>query len=101
MFFLVLVKHGVLAFDARNEVAAVVRVPIPHGRYGVLIPVKDDLSYVTVYNDCGDVFMLDMYRAMDMIVVCAYILDTRSLGKYWRKIPLLTMVLCCATYYHV
>ena len=66
VFFLVLVKHGVLAFDAKNEVAAVVLVPIPPGRYGVLTQVKDELSYVTVYNDCRDVFMLDMYGAMDM-----------------------------------
>ena len=36
VFFLVLVKHGVLAFDAKNEVAAVVRVPIPSGTYGAL-----------------------------------------------------------------
>ena len=51
VFFLVLVKHGVLAFDVKNDVAAVVRVPIPPGRYGVLTHVKNDLSYVTVYND--------------------------------------------------
>ena len=66
VFFLVLVKHGVLAFDAKNEVAPVVRVPIPPGRYGALTQVKDKLSYVTVYNDCTDVFILDMYGAMDM-----------------------------------
>ena len=56
-------KYGenvVLAFDVKNEVAAVLRVPIPHGRYGVLTQVKNELSYVTVYHDCGDVFMLDM-----------------------------------------
>ena len=66
VFFLVLVKHGVLAFDAKNEVAPVVRVPISPGRYGALTQVKNELSYVTVYNDCTDVFMLDMYGAMDM-----------------------------------
>ena len=41
VFFLVLVKHGVLVFDAKNEVAAVVHVPIPPGRYGALTQVKD------------------------------------------------------------
>ena len=66
VFFLVLVKHGVLSFDVKNDVAAVVRVPIPPGRYGVLTHVKNDLSYVTVYNDCGDVFLLDMYEGIDM-----------------------------------
>ena len=66
VFFLVLVKHGVLEFDVKNEVATVVRVPIPPGRYGVLTQVKDELSYVTVYNDCRDVFLLDMYGGMDM-----------------------------------
>ena len=30
VFFLVLVKHNVLAFDVKNEVAIVVHVPIPH-----------------------------------------------------------------------
>ena len=44
----------------KYEVAAVVRVPIPPVRYDVLTQVKDELSYLTVYNDCGDVFMLDM-----------------------------------------
>ena len=53
-------KNGVLAFDVKNEVAAILRVPILPGRYGVLTQVKDELSYVIVYNDCGDVFMLDM-----------------------------------------
>ena len=53
-------ENGVLSFDVKNEVAAVLRVPIPPGRYGVLTQVKDELSYVNVYNDCGDVFMLDM-----------------------------------------
>ena len=66
VFFLVLVKHGVLAFDAKNEVAPVVRVPISPGRYGALTQVKNELSYVTVYNDCGDVFLLDMYEGIDM-----------------------------------
>ena len=41
-------------------------MPIPPGIYGVLTQVKDELSYVTFYNDCGDVFLLDMYRGMDM-----------------------------------
>uniref|UniRef100_M1D5R2 Uncharacterized protein n=2 Tax=Solanum TaxID=4107 RepID=M1D5R2_SOLTU len=59
-------SNGVLAFDVKNEVAAVLRVPIPPGRYGALTQVKDELSYVTVYNDCGDVFMLDIYGGMDM-----------------------------------
>ena len=54
-----------LAFDVKNEVAEVVRVPIPPGRYGVLTMVKDELSYVTAYNDCGDVFLFDMYGGMD------------------------------------
>ncbi|KAK4739089.1 hypothetical protein R3W88_002786 [Solanum pinnatisectum] len=45
---------------------AVLRVPISPGRYGALTQVKDELSYVTVYNDCGDVFMLDIYGGMDM-----------------------------------
>ena len=56
-------KYGenvVLAFDVKNEVAAVLPVPIPPGRYGVLTQAKNELSYVTVYHDCGDVFMLDM-----------------------------------------
>ena len=81
VFFLVLVKHGVLEFDAKNEVAAVVRVPIPPGRYGVLTQVKDELSYVTVYNDCGDVFMFDMYGALHMSLnrsVCIYLGHKKS-----------------------
>ena len=41
-------------------------MPIPPVRYGVLNHVKDELSYVTVYNDCRDVFLLDMYGGMDM-----------------------------------
>ena len=41
-------------------------MPIPPVRYDVLTQVKDELSYVTVYNDCGDVFLLDMYGGMDM-----------------------------------
>ncbi|XP_049351420.1 F-box protein At5g07610-like [Solanum verrucosum] len=49
-----------------NDVAAVLRVPIPPGRYGALTQVMDELSYVTVNNDCGDVFMLDIYGGMDM-----------------------------------
>ena len=53
-------SNGVLAFDVKNEVAAVLRVPIPPGRYCVVTHVNDELSYVTVYNNCGDVFMLDM-----------------------------------------
>ena len=52
--------------DAKNEVAAVVLVPIPPGRYGVLTQVKNELSYVTVYRNCGDVFTLDMFGGMDM-----------------------------------
>ena len=48
----------------------VVRVPIPPVRYDVLTQVKDELSYVTVYNDCGDVFLLDMYGGMDMSMNC-------------------------------
>ena len=49
-------ENGVLEFDVKNEVAGVLRVPIPPGRYGVLTQVKDELPYVTFYNDCGDVF---------------------------------------------
>ncbi|KAL3381710.1 hypothetical protein AABB24_001695 [Solanum stoloniferum] len=59
-------SNGVLAFDVKSEVSAVLRVPIPPGRYGALTQVKDELSYVTVNNDCGDVFMLDIYGGMDM-----------------------------------
>ncbi|XP_055816927.1 uncharacterized protein LOC129886311 [Solanum dulcamara] len=59
-------SNDVLAFDVKNEVAAVLHVPIPPGRYGALTQIKDELSYVTAYNDCGDVFMLDIYGGMDM-----------------------------------
>ena len=59
-------ENGVLAFDVKNEVAVVLRVPIPPGRYCVVTHVNDELSYVTVYNNCGDVFMLDMQGGMDM-----------------------------------
>ncbi|KAM3290410.1 hypothetical protein P3S67_018699 [Capsicum chacoense] len=59
-------SNDVLAFDVKNEISTVLHVPIPPATYGALTQIEDGLSYVTVYNDCGDVFILDIYGGMDM-----------------------------------
>ncbi|KAK6804810.1 hypothetical protein RDI58_002594 [Solanum bulbocastanum] len=59
-------SNEVLAFDVKNEVSAVLHVPIPPGRYGALTQIEDELCHVTAYNEGGDVFVLDIYGGMYM-----------------------------------
>lgn len=56
----------VLVFNVKNEIPAVLHLPIQPGRFGALTEIEDELSYVTAYNECGDVFIVDIYGGMDM-----------------------------------
>ncbi|CAN4108612.1 unnamed protein product [Withania somnifera] len=76
-------SNDVLAFDVKNEITAVLHVPIPPERYGALTQIKDELSYVTAYNDCGDVFILDIYEGIDLSLkrcVCVNLGHKKSRG---------------------
>ncbi|XP_060192627.1 F-box protein At5g49610-like isoform X2 [Lycium barbarum] len=61
-------SNEVLAFNVKNEIPAVLRVPViqseQHG--GALTQIGDEVCYVTAYNDSGNVFVIDIYGGVDM-----------------------------------
>ncbi|CAN4083256.1 unnamed protein product [Withania somnifera] len=60
-------SNEVLAFNVKNEIPAVLRVPIiQSGQSGALTKIGDEVCYVTAYNDGGNVFVIDIYGGVDM-----------------------------------
>ncbi|XP_055804964.1 F-box protein At5g07610-like isoform X2 [Solanum dulcamara] len=60
-------SNEVIAFDVKNEIAAVLHVPIIQSEQrGALTQIGDEVCYVTAYNDSGNVFVIDIYGGVDM-----------------------------------
>ncbi|CAN4108611.1 unnamed protein product [Withania somnifera] len=87
-------SNDVLAFDMKNEVIAVLYVPIPPWRYGALTLIEDEMCYVTTYNDCGDAFILYIYGGVDMSLkrsICINLGHKKS-SQAFEKIPFIDNV---------
>ncbi|PHU27007.1 hypothetical protein BC332_05339 [Capsicum chinense] len=60
-------SNEVLAFSVKNEIPAVLHVPVIQAELrGALTRIGDEVCYVTAYNDTGDVFVIDIYGGVDM-----------------------------------
>lgn len=59
-------SNQVLAFDVKHEIPALISLPIQVGRHGSLTQMEGELCYVAAYNECGNVFLIDIYQGMEM-----------------------------------
>ncbi|XP_055805159.1 F-box protein At5g07610-like [Solanum dulcamara] len=59
-------SNEVLAFDVKEEIPAVISLPVQFGRHGSLTQMEGELSYITAYNECENVFLIDIYQGMEM-----------------------------------
>ncbi|MCD7468687.1 hypothetical protein HAX54_007085 [Datura stramonium] len=60
-------SNEVLAFDVRHEIPAIISLPpIQVGRHGSLTQMEGELCYVAANNECGNVFLIDIYQGMEM-----------------------------------
>ncbi|XP_059281610.1 F-box protein At5g07610-like isoform X1 [Lycium ferocissimum] len=62
-------SNEVLAFDVKNEIPAIISLPVLQvGRHGSLTQMEGELCYVSANNECGNVFLIDIYQGMEMIL---------------------------------
>ncbi|CAN4123587.1 unnamed protein product [Withania somnifera] len=59
-------SNEVLAFDVKDEIPAIIYLPVQVGRHGSLTQMEGELCYVTANNECGNVFLIDIYQGMEM-----------------------------------
>ncbi|KAK4360551.1 hypothetical protein RND71_019503 [Anisodus tanguticus] len=60
-------SNEVLAFDVKNEIPAIISLPVLQvGSHGSLTQMEGELCYVTANNECGNVFLIDIYQGMEM-----------------------------------
>ena len=55
-------SNQVLAFDVKDEIPAVISLPVQVGRHGSLTQMEGELCYVTANNECENVFLIDIYQ---------------------------------------
>ncbi|PHT89019.1 hypothetical protein T459_04132 [Capsicum annuum] len=61
-------SNEVLAFDVKVEIPAIISLPDQVGRRGSLTQMEGELCYVAANNECGNVFLIDIYQGMEMIL---------------------------------
>ncbi|KAH0696444.1 hypothetical protein KY290_013806 [Solanum tuberosum] len=60
-------SNKVLAFDVKEEIPAIISLPVLQvGRDGSLTQMDGELSYITAFNVCENVFLIDIYQGMEM-----------------------------------
>lgn len=60
-------SNEVLAFNVKNEIPAVLHVPIIQSEQrGALTQLGDEVCYVTASHDSENVFLIDIYGGVDM-----------------------------------
>lgn len=83
-------SNEVVAFDVKEEIPAIISLPVQAGRHGSLTQMEGELSYVIANNECENVFLIDIYQGMEMSLkrsVCINLGPDRSLTRPCKVLP--------------
>lgn len=59
-------SNEVVAFYVKDEIPAIISLPVQVGRHGSLTQMEGELCYITANNECGNVFLIDIHQGMEM-----------------------------------
>ncbi|XP_055805756.1 F-box protein At5g49610-like [Solanum dulcamara] len=94
-------SNQVLAFDVKEEIPAIISLPVQVGRHGSLTQMESEVCYVTANNESGNVFIIDIYQGMEMSLKRSVIINLGPDRSFTQACEVLPCVNSDAVAIHV